>query len=106
MNTNGKINKNQLPQPSDRGEEDNRHASPPRNELDMQLKDVWMRVLDVQDIGIFDDFFAIGGHSLLVVKLEVELEKEGFDCEDLDIFKHNTIFDLSEYFAEKQNGYS
>jgi amino acid adenylation domain-containing protein len=42
---------------------------PPRTQLEVALVDIWERVLDQRPIGIRDDFFALGGHSLLMVRL-------------------------------------
>jgi acyl carrier protein len=62
------------------------HSSPhleripiaPRDELEHQLTQIWEEVLDVQPIGVGDDFFDLGGHSLLLARLLARIEK-GFD---------------------------
>ena len=41
----------------------------PRDELELQLTKIWERVLMVQPIGVQDNFFALGGHSMLAVQL-------------------------------------
>lgn len=48
---------------------------PPRNELEEKIVVVWRRLLNTEQIGVFDDFFDIGGHSLLAIRLLDELEK-------------------------------
>ncbi|MEC9374862.1 MAG: amino acid adenylation domain-containing protein [Pseudomonadota bacterium] len=37
----------------------------PRNELEKTISDIWLEVLEIDSVGIFDDFFILGGHSLL-----------------------------------------
>ena len=64
-----------VPPPGDgtRGPES---ASPqPRDTLELQLTNVWEKVLGVRPIGIGDNFFELGGDSLLAVRLFIEVEK-------------------------------
>lgn len=48
----------------------------PRDELELRLVKLWEHLLEYSPIGIDDNFFEIGGHSLLVVRLMTQLEKE------------------------------
>ena len=65
--------------------------SPPENITQEKLVNIWKNVLNVEKLGIDDNFFDFGGHSLLAVKLEVELEKEGIYVEYSDIYKYQTV---------------
>jgi amino acid adenylation domain-containing protein len=47
----------------------------PTNRVEQQLKEIWEEVLGVQPIGITDNFFDLGGHSILAVKLFAQVEK-------------------------------
>ncbi len=49
-------------------------AGASRDDLDLQLIQVWETVLSVQGIGIQDNFFDLGGHSLLAVRLFAQIE--------------------------------
>nr|WP_233168400.1 non-ribosomal peptide synthetase [Paenibacillus roseus] len=87
---NGKIDRKQLPDPyalSDRlfiGE-------PPASEQEERLLLIWKSVLEVEGIGVTDDFFNAGGHSLKALRLEVELEKAGFAFDGEDLYRYPTI---------------
>jgi amino acid adenylation domain-containing protein len=75
LSPNGKIQSQSLPIPNF-----NRSsvASPeiePRNEIERQLIQIWQKVLNVPAIGIKDDFFDLGGNSLLTIRLIAEIEK-------------------------------
>ncbi len=63
MTAGGKIDRTKLPKP-DLDEEAGAKVEPPRNELERLLVEQWCEVLDRRRIGIRDDFFAMGGHSL------------------------------------------
>ncbi|MGB3465634.1 MAG: condensation domain-containing protein, partial [Cyclobacteriaceae bacterium] len=46
-----------------------------RDEMESRLVEIWERVLQREQIGVFDDFFALGGHSLKALKLSNEFQK-------------------------------
>ncbi|MBI2759440.1 MAG: amino acid adenylation domain-containing protein [Chloroflexi bacterium] len=71
----GKIDHNALPSPS--VFDSNVHASflAPRDETEYRLSTIWEQVLDIQPIGIMDNFFALGGHSLSAMRLLVKTER-------------------------------
>jgi len=47
----------------------------PRDRLELQLTEIWQRVLGIKRIGINENFFDLGGHSLLAVNLILEIER-------------------------------
>ena len=73
-NPNGKIDRKALPIPTIETNSKDRTLTPPRTPLEKQLVAMWRSVLDTEEIGITENFFEIGGHSLLVMRLFSELE--------------------------------
>jgi amino acid adenylation domain-containing protein len=72
----GKVNRRALPAPDwARSDADGSYAAP-RDELENQLTRIWEDVLGIQPVGITDNFFSLGGHSLLVGRLLAEIEKK------------------------------
>ncbi|MBJ6369743.1 non-ribosomal peptide synthetase [Snuella sedimenti] len=71
LTTNGKIDKKSLPDPKELKKSSGVKFVPPKDELEIQLAEIWSEVLgiDKKEIGIHDDFFVIGGHSLNVIKV-------------------------------------
>ena len=61
-----------------------------------------MNVLQVDEIGIHDDFFEMGGHSLLAIRLMSVLKKElGLEINIGDIFEYPTIAELANQLSNK-----
>jgi amino acid adenylation domain-containing protein len=88
LNQNGKLDKNALPQPivDDRRVEEAYIA--PRNEVEENLASIWAEVLNREKIGVGDDFFAIGGHSLNATQVAARIQR--FYSMDFPI---RTLFD-------------
>jgi thioesterase domain-containing protein len=74
MTTSGKIDRNALPRPqNDAG--DQRETVAARNDLEAAILPVFRKILGVQSLGVKDDFFEQGGHSLLAARLLAEMKK-------------------------------
>jgi amino acid adenylation domain-containing protein len=76
LNANGKIDRRALPAPETFKGDSSSHFLPPRDAVEQLLVRHWEAVLKVRPIGVRDDFFARGGHSLLAVNLMARVEKE------------------------------
>lgn len=62
-----------------------------REQLERILQDVYCRVLELPEVGIDEDFFVLGGHSLLVVRLTHALHTEGLEFDYDFVFEGRTI---------------
>jgi amino acid adenylation domain-containing protein len=74
---NGKIDRKALPEP-DRSSEGlglEREFVAPRTVMELQLAQIWERILAVPSVSVNDNFFALGGHSLLGVRVISEVLK-------------------------------
>ena len=68
-----------------------------RNDIEACLIDIWQQVLEVDRVGIYDDFFDLGGHSLLINRVSIQLkQKIGVDLPLRTLFEVPTISALSE----------
>uniref|UniRef100_UPI00286A53B5 amino acid adenylation domain-containing protein n=1 Tax=Chamaesiphon sp. OTE_20_metabat_361 TaxID=2964689 RepID=UPI00286A53B5 len=74
LTTNGKVDRRALPQPETRPEPEAKLLEP-RDDLERQLTSMWEQALGVHPIGIRDNFFALGGHSLIAVRLFAQIEQ-------------------------------
>ncbi|MEO6638420.1 MAG: amino acid adenylation domain-containing protein, partial [Ginsengibacter sp.] len=101
LTSNGKIDKKALPDPDTNQALSTGYVAA-RNELEAGLVEIWKAILHLERIGIYDNFFEIGGHSLLVIRL-VSAIKRKLNVEPTinDIFIHPTIASFTENVIEK-----
>jgi amino acid adenylation domain-containing protein len=71
---NGKIDRKALPEPAE-PVSPSAAATPPRNPLEAQVAAVMAEALKLKNIGIEDNFFSLGGHSLIAAKVVSQLNK-------------------------------
>jgi len=94
---NGKIDRKQLPAPDVSTVESNADYAPPRNDVETRLAASWKRLLTVERVGIDDDFFQLGGHSVLTVQLCAAIRKDfGQETTPGTIFANPTIRQLAD----------
>ena len=76
LNANGKIDRKQLPKPN---AEDAQAASDfvaPRTDLEKHLAELWKDILGLSAVGVTDNFFLSGGHSLSAAQMVARIEEE------------------------------
>ena len=71
----GKVDRLSLPVPTEAARSTDAPAVAPRDALEQSVWDLWRDILRVDRFGVFDDFFDIGGNSLLAVQLRARLEQ-------------------------------
>ena len=98
---NGKVDRKALPQPESSGIESEAPYEAPRNETERTLSEIWADVLGVERVGIHDNFFAMGGHSLLTLQVLDRAHRAGIDLAPQDMFNHQTIGELVAAVASK-----
>jgi surfactin family lipopeptide synthetase C len=76
----------------------------PQTEVEQTIASVWQKALKIEKIGIHDNFFEIGGHSLLLVTVHSQLhEIFKTNLSTLDLFRYPTISSLAEYLSSTKN---
>ena len=101
LNPNGKVDKKALPPPT--GGQRTMHAQyvAPRNELERSLAAIWGQVLDNPKIGVHEDFFDLGGHSLIGIQLLAQVEvRFGRSLPLRALFQAPTIASFADLLAE------
>jgi amino acid adenylation domain-containing protein len=98
LSTNGKVDRGRLPKAE--GKRRAAAAVAPETALEQQLAAIWCKVLGLQSVGVTDNFFQLGGHSLLVMRLLSEIKRElGASVTINAFFKHADIRALANHLA-------
>src|SRR5262249_25853815 len=98
---NGKVNRPALPAPNTtRPELESRYVAP-RTEVERTITSVWQEVLGLEEVGVHDNFFDLGGHSLLMARLHSRLrEVLPTELSMIDLFRYPTIDSLAGFLSE------
>jgi acyl carrier protein len=75
LNPSGKVDRKALPAPDTMRPSLATLYEAPRTEVESAIAAVWKDVLRVEKVGIHDNFFDLGGHSLLLIKVQAQLEE-------------------------------
>jgi aryl carrier-like protein len=73
----------------------------PRNGTEEAICEVWQEVLKYERVGIEDNFFSLGGDSILSIRVVSLLKKRGLSVEIKDIFQHQTVSLLAEHISDQ-----
>ena len=99
----GKVDKKRLPAPGSARPDLGTAYEPPRTAAEQTVAQIWADVLGLETVGINDDFFALGGHSLLggQITLRVAEKLPGVPSRTLlrDLFRHRTVAGFTSVIA-------
>ncbi|WP_052700556.1 non-ribosomal peptide synthetase [Methylocucumis oryzae] len=73
----------------------------PRNALEQQILAIWQTVLKTDALGVTDNFFALGGDSILSLQVIARMRKQGFKLTPKILFDNQTIADLATVLAQE-----
>ena len=76
-----------------------------RRRIEERVTELWTEVLKVDHVGVHDNFFDVGGHSLLLARVHTRLQEVlGEDIPIVELFTHPTIRALTNYLTRKADG--
>ncbi|MBB5393235.1 non-ribosomal peptide synthase protein (TIGR01720 family)/amino acid adenylation domain-containing protein, partial [Herbaspirillum sp. SJZ130] len=93
LNTHGKIDRKALP--AVQISQDNDYSAP-QGEIELALAAIWQEVLGLPQVGRQDNFFALGGDSILSLQIIARLRKSGWKLTPRQMFDRQTIAQLAE----------
>lgn len=102
LTPNGKINRAALPLPEECQEVAGYAA--PRNEEEQVLTEIWRDALQLQQVGIYDNFFDLGGASIQSIQVVVKANMFGYRISPQHIFEYQTIAELATFIREPSPG--
>ncbi|GAA1292609.1 non-ribosomal peptide synthetase [Saccharothrix xinjiangensis] len=92
LTPNGKLDKAALPAPQASGDGE---FVAPRTPVEAELARIWAEVLGAERIGVEDNFFAVGGDSILSIQLVSRARQAGLRLTSRDVFRHQTVAELA-----------
>ena len=96
LTSSGKVNRKALPEPQTAQLASTNYVAP-SNPIEITLANIWEEILQRKKIGIHDNFFEIGGHSLRAIRLVSLVQQElSLEIKLSQIFTHPTINKLGE----------
>lgn len=96
LNANGKLNHSALPEPQNVRGESEGPVTRPETPTEQVLAAIWSDLLDRDDISTNDNFFSVGGHSLLAIQLIAQVQEElGVDYPIITFFEFPTIAEMA-----------
>ncbi|MBE9065558.1 amino acid adenylation domain-containing protein [Leptolyngbya cf. ectocarpi LEGE 11479] len=101
LTKNGKVDRQALPTPDLNRPKGNAFA-PPQTVLQCRLADIWKQVLRIDQVGLHDNFFTIGGDSILSIQVVSRSRQAGIDLKAKQIFQYQTIAELARVVDFKQ----
>ncbi|WP_396185860.1 amino acid adenylation domain-containing protein [Flavobacterium sp.] len=100
ITSNGKLDKKALLKEEYINISSTTHITKPRTESERIVADIWKESLNLEDIDVFSNFFKLGGHSIIAVKIVMKIRKKtGIRIPLSSVFQNQTI----EEFAELLN---
>jgi acyl carrier protein len=98
------VDRRSLPIPERKRQKDKSYVAP-QGELERILAGIWEELLQVDKVGVRDNFFDLGGHSLLLVKMVPKLEKAfGRKVSIIDLFQRPNIKAMAEFLSDERKG--
>ncbi len=95
LNPNGKVDRAALPAPGTTRPSLVVPFRQPRTSVEKTLADIWCQVLGVREVGIHDDFFDLGGDSILSIQVMTAARRAGVALIPRQVFEHRTIAELA-----------
>jgi amino acid adenylation domain-containing protein len=104
LNPSGKVDRKALPAPERMRSSLATQYEAPRTEVEAMIAELWKDVLRLEKVGVHDNFFDLGGHSLLLVQVQARLERHlKRKLAVVDLFQYPSIETLSRHLTSDED---
>jgi hypothetical protein len=104
LTSSGKLDRRALPTPSSVLRSVDTPFVAPGNTLQLTIAQIWREVLLLDKVGLHDNFFDLGGHSLLMSRVHARLTEElNEGISMIDLFKYPTVHSLAQFLETEQS---
>jgi amino acid adenylation domain-containing protein len=105
LTPNGKVDRRRLPEPDDRRTVSRAPFLAPRGRVEDAIAAAWRDVLRLDQVGVDDNFFDLGGHSLLLVQVQAKLRSVlGREIAIVEMFQYPTIRTMAAHLTGPTSG--
>jgi amino acid adenylation domain-containing protein len=102
LTPNGKLDRRALKAPNTNRNTIDAGYLPPRDAIELQLAQIWEKVLNIQPVGVRENFFNLGGHSLLAVRLIAQIQQQlGKNLPLATLFQNPTIAQMADVVRQE-----
>lgn len=101
LTSSGKIDRRALPPPDASRRLEDGPPVPPRSSIETRLAAIWRDVLHIDHVGIHDNFFSLGGDSILAIQVNSKAQQAGLSISVRQIFEQQTIASLARVAEER-----
>jgi acyl carrier protein len=107
LTPNGKVDRKSLPEPETLRPELETPYLAPQTAAERTIAAIWQEALGIERVGIHDNFFEVGGTSILLVQVNSRL-RESFktNIPMVEMFRHSSISSMVKYLTRKQNDHT
>ncbi|PAX59716.1 non-ribosomal peptide synthetase [Brunnivagina elsteri] len=103
LSPNGKLDRQALPKPAKRQNETSEFVAPSMA-METTLAQIWCEILDIDRVGVRDNFFDLGGTSISAFQVITQVrEKLKLDLKTVKLFEYPTIATLAKYLGEEES---
>jgi acyl carrier protein len=107
LTPNGKVDRRALPDTDGARTDADEAYVAPRSAMERTIANIWQEVLKVEKVGVSDNFFGLGGHSLLLVRAHSKVtEALRVKLSMIEMFKYPTVNALAEHLSEQRGSMS
>jgi len=102
ITANGKLDAAALPKPDEESVGLSGRRTEPRNETERHLAMIWREQLQVDELGIDDNFFALGGDSIIAIQITARANREGLVVTPRLLLENQTVASLAKALAGQE----
>lgn len=95
LTVNGKVDRKSLPDPDFSNKDSDRYLAP-RNKLEEKICKIWMSLLSLQSLGVDDNFFEVGGDSIVSIQVVSRARKANINITTQQLFEYPTVAGLAK----------
>ncbi|PKL35309.1 MAG: hypothetical protein CVV44_21080 [Spirochaetae bacterium HGW-Spirochaetae-1] len=103
LNRNGKVDRKALPEPDNSRPDMATEYMAPQGDVETAITAIWQDVLKIDKIGRSDNFFDLGGDSIISLQVVNRLNQRGFSLQPRDLLLHQTIAELAQIVDMKKS---